>query len=1179
MFKGHNKMSLLARLTAVTMSAAFALTQFAGVGAFAEDNDPVIDNVLTEITSEQTTEGGDPQILPDEGTPGAAADKDAEYSEYGQVTVSGGSLYGAADEGVYGSSFLMPMLMAANPDEYEVETEAVLNPVYKAYVTVDFPEASSYNAGELMDKINNASKTRKQFVAQGTPGAQPYGDDGKYYVEVPFEDFPALDDSNVYLYSFSNYGYTHLTSEDNIPASETYNFLIGNGSQTDTDGNYFLTVNIQNDSINLEFSLSKSGTIIQTNDNNNEVQFQIDDDGSEYSIILSSNNKTIKSVKIVNTYDPDAVEQEAVIDEYTQEYKYIVNAADFHEVFYIDNTTSKAASYAVTVVYINEDGSEVSVKRMVYIYIKRLYYLVSIYRNVTVGDTGQSTKEWLDSCFSVEKNDMTFSASIENAQKTTDNKYIVIVKPDDDIGVANVDGAYLDRFDEVPETETNIKDELFGSGYEMDLSGEQVITLVKANDEILHLNISLYTYTTETESDDEHNPVFSVYDVLREKTEEDSDGEVKYTDENGVSYVGYGAKSVSGYKRDTYIQENYYQTIIVNDEAFDTSNVTLYAKTAKGQVIWKTTDGRTQKEMLSAEDVAVLGGQDFSDGKYHFYSITYCGQVINYAVKILKMTENDGTGKLMVVGPQDGEGVKNQTRSVKLTGRKYHDIYMRNIGDGMVYDLTAELVGAQNVKIDDFWKLDHYDLDYAKGTNEAKVRLLADGDGTVKARLKITYRETADGDIKTVWINIVGSAYASILTDEFEVGVKYVPYSQLIATNNTNKYSRTKFSVISGALPDGLELYSNGEIYGVPKTTGVFGFTVREEVSGTYASLVIEIKDNLNDLVWYESTSEPVQTIGDAAGGYYDQYEYEAGHCYLVNGDSIAGLVFKTELPYEEQFMTLWLNGEELKNGVDYNAEEGSTVITFLSHADTYVEPGRNTFSTEHRADNHLKLNSYSDYVNYISSSDSLAQNRSAQNFYFVGTEPAPTPADPEETSGGGASGSGPKLPSGTSNTASSTESETAKQEGGSMTFVFKTPEGEAVQGLNIELHSRVQKGVTDEKGSVTFNGIEDGRHSVYAYNSEGKLLAKKSFQLSDNGTALTVNGKTYNMEAFKVTITVNEDVSAGAGLNDDGTVIESNAVVTDAGKAESPISYILIMMLAAVIALGAAAKAKSSAK
>ena len=1171
MFKGHNKMSLLAKLTAVTMSAAFALTQFAGVGAFAEDNDPVLDNVLTEITSEQATEGGDPKILPDEEIPGAGADKDAEYSEYGQVAVSGSSLYGAPDEGVYGASFLMPMLMAANPDEYEVETEAVLNPVYKAYVTVGFPEASSYNAGELMDKINNASKTRKQFVARETPGAQYYGD-GKYYVEVPFEGFPTLDDTNVYLYGGSSY--MHLTSEDNIATSQVYDpnsgsyiqkvyLLIGNGSQTDTDNNFYLEVKIEQVAIDIDLTLTPDNGINKdayTKSFSFGITNYVDD--TEYKLKLSA-DKDIKVVKIANTYGQSEEEQDVTSNITGEGYAVKLNDSYYGE---------KWANYTLTVLYDDGNGNEISVTRQVYIYTSVCNYVVSV--------------KGADSPLRIgEQKEMACSFRVSESNKQPDNKYIVTISIAQGSATDETDyikSAFLGQFDEVPETETDIKDELFGSGYEMDLSGDQVITLVKANGEILHLNISLYTYTTEPASDGEHYPIFSVYDVLREKTEEDSDGEVKYTDENGVSYVGYGARSVSGYKRDTYIQENYYQTIIVNDEAFDASNVTLYAKTAKGQVIWKTTDGRTQKEMLSAEDVAVLGGQDFSDGKYHFYSITYCGQVINYAVKILKMTENGGTGKLMVVGPQDGEGAKNQTRSVKLTGSKYHDIYMRNIGDGMVYDLTAELVGAQNVKIDDFWKLDHYDLDYAKGTNEAKVRLLADGDGTVKARLKITYRETADGDIKTVWINIVGSAYASILTDEFEVGVKYVPYSQLVATNNTNRYSRTKFIVTSGTLPDGLELYSNGEIYGVPKTTGVFRFTVREEVSSTSAALLIEIKDNLNDLVWYESTSEPVQTIGDATGGYYDQYEYEAGHCYLVNGDSIAGMVFKTELPYEEQFMTLWLNGEELKNGVDYNAEEGSTVITFLSHADTYVEPGRNTLSTEHRADNHLKLNSYSDYVNYISSSDSLAQNRSAQNFYFVGTEPAPTPADLEETSGGGASGSGPKLPSGTANTSDSqtaNETEPAKQEGGSMTFVFKTPEGEAVQGLNIELHSKVQKGITDEKGSVTFNGIEDGRHSVYAYNSEGKLLAKKSFQLSDNGTALTVNGKTYNMEAFKVTITVNEDVSAGAGLNDDGTVIESDAVVTDAGKAESPISFIVIMMLAAVIALGAAAKAKSSAK
>ena len=733
-------------------------------------------------------------------------------------------------------------------------------------------------------------------------------------------------------------------------------------------------------------------------------------------------------------------------------------------------------------------------------------------------------------------------------------------------------------------TATDITESITNGTYEIDFSdGAKDFTVVTSSDYVINVRLSL-TYAL-------YNPKFGVVDLLRA----DSDGNLLEEGEGvpyiygGHTYYGFNAETVDGRNRDTYTQSQYYQTMVVSDPEFDIKHVNLYVMTALGNVVWATEDNVTLKQLQSPGSAAILMDQDFSDGQYHFYHITSNGKVMNYALKIIQKTDNNGQGKLMVVGPQDtaeNENPTNNTRRVFLYSGDYHDIYLRNIGDGDITELSVTLENAENVKLDEYWTLNNYTLPANQGENEAKVRLLNAGDGTISGTLLITYKESPDDTVKkTVRVKLTGNAFAYPMASIYPVGVKWVPYSALVSTNYTQKDGKTNMQVTEGNPQEfGLQLLKNGEIYGVPTKTGVCVFKVADpDINFGPVPVYIVIKDNYDDLVWNDSTAEPLITVGENTVDDIN-YESEQGYHYVIDDNKLSGKTFKSPYGLEAEFLTFWLNGKELVKGRDYDATEGSTVLTFKDNADNYTISGRNTISIEARNGNNNRLHSKSDYVGTANSGSQLEQHRTSQNVYLYKPEtkpvdPTPTPTPTPSPIPSGPSSGGERLPSGTSNTASSTESETAKQEGGSITFVFKTPEGEAVQWLNIELHSRVQKGVTDEKGSVTFNGIEDGRHSVYAYNSEGKLLAKKSFRLSNNGTALTVNGKTYNMEAFKVTITVNEDVSAGAGLNDDGTVIESDAVVTDAGKAESHISYIVIMMLAAVIALGAVAKAKSSAK
>ena len=199
-------------------------------------------------------------------------------------------------------------------------------------------------------------------------------------------------------------------------------------------------------------------------------------------------------------------------------------------------------------------------------------------------------------------------------------------------------------------------------------------------------------------------------------------------------------------------------------------------------------------------------------------------------------------------------------------------------------------------------------------------------------------------------IKLTGVASAPhIVNTELPQGVKYVPYSCMIATDNMYTWNRTTFSIVKGELPEGLEFYGNtGEIYGTPQESGTFPLTIQVDFSSprfesTSVDLELVVQDNTNENV-YMATDDgyEIEThLGEEQGtGTYDFLltDYDTDQLFVSTAD-IYG------------FQGLWLNGQELEPGVDYTVVRGSTRVTIYAQTfeDKGIMGGANTIAAEFR--------------------------------------------------------------------------------------------------------------------------------------------------------------------------------------------------------------------------------------
>lgn len=447
------------------------------------------------------------------------------------------------------------------------------------------------------------------------------------------------------------------------------------------------------------------------------------------------------------------------------------------------------------------------------------------------------------------------------------------------------------------------------------------------------------------------------------------------TDSNGNDYDSYVIENGKNINMDTYYGYGY-QTVFINDANADLSELKptfWYANTDRVYAVSKDTGDRIDENHI----------RDFTEENQQYTGIIIDNNKENernYWVTFKKLN-NDGP-ELYVFGPNEREVILDEYFEFK------HDILIANIGNAPLEDISVELFDAENVKLDEYWTVGGEgndtlaaftstspDTKYGELSNLAKIRLLPDGDGEVKGTLIIN----AKGQ-DPVMITLNGTAQnPEIVTETLSDAVKYVPYQQIIATNNMHDWVETKFSVVDGALPEGVTLNSEtGEIYGVPtvpdsNSETTYSFTVEAKylVEGeegyfesSYKDFKLVVKPNTDENVYLASDSDDGYSIKQPIGIQTGEYSFEL--------NKIADTEFTSNGEYGE-FVGLWLNGELLEPGVDYDSEPGSTKITIKSQTfeNRADKDGTNTIAMEFRKD-----------TNGDGKGDSGAEmNRTAQNF------------------------------------------------------------------------------------------------------------------------------------------------------------------------------------------------------
>lgn len=515
---------------------------------------------------------------------------------------------------------------------------------------------------------------------------------------------------------------------------------------------------------------------------------------------------------------------------------------------------------------------------------------------------------------------------------------------------------------------------------------------------------------------------------------------------------------------DSYYR-NGYQTLFINDTDADLKNLIPIFHCNDNVRVYVGT------EQKSGESV-----QDFSNGPV-LYNAFISDNPRNYQVSFIK---KENGPKLYVNGPDEREVFLTESYNYRQ-----HDILIANVGTEALTGLKVELLNATHVKLDDYWTvggenndvlgafttvngkdLNGNHVSYGELFNLAKIRLQPDGEGEITGTLKVS----ADGQ-EDVLIKLRGFAgNPKITTESLGEGVKYVPYSYVVATNSMYDWNKVTFSIESGELPEGVTMdEKTGEIYGVPKVAGEFPITVmasfsRSEFVPSYANFTLKINENTDDNVY--GASDPGYEIEEHVGTQVSDTEFSVYHYVLTQRDD--QLFVSTGVLGE--FQDLWLNGEKLVDGVDYSKESGSTRITIRRQTfeNKANQTGSNTLAAEFRVDgkreNELK--------------------RTAQNFNIDFREGGGSKkrGSSDNDADGGSSGSG----AGTA--VSATQA----------TLVMRMVDtaGNPLPNMTVELHSTPKVTQSNANGIAIFGGVDSGAHTLYAKDAAGNVIASRGFEL-----------------------------------------------------------------------------------
>lgn len=630
----------------------------------------------------------------------------------------------------------------------------------------------------------------------------------------------------------------------------------------------------------------------------------------------------------------------------------------------------------------------------------------------------------------------------------------------------------------------DIKAELFGDvGYGADYSNGVYFTVFVGEDgsedqKVWHWGpVRTVTGTTSKNSDSGPNSGTAVtFTGLKDK-----DG--KYVD----CYV------LNGNARDTYTNSYNYKTIFVGQEV-DLTQLAPTFHTESGVTLYAA--GASQPE------VSGVSLHDFSNGAVQYIPSSEDKEnQENYWLEIVKAEE--GVGKIYINSFADADsdtrvenGVTYSEREVMLDSYrgKQHDILVANIGTEAIEKLSVELI-SDSVQLDEYWTFKGvYELDGMNSvesgemSNLAKIHLSAkDGvaDGTeVSGTLKIKSGDTTLAELTLT--GLVGNPVITI--SEVPEAVKYVPYGTMLYNSNKYSWNKVSYEITDGELPEGMELKSNGELYGVPKQTGEFTFTV--EMSNSYSSfppsskeLTLTVVDNTDANVdaatdeGYDITTRIAESIDEASG------------TYLLVSQGI-----------HDEFVDLYLDGEKLADNVDYTHESGSTRITIQAQTLAGAGDGTHTLGVEFRT------------------KDTDTLKRAAQNYrYDDGDDDDDEDSNSNDNSSGSISSASSASGAGSANGGSSSNG------AGSRSGNYLS--GAQAAGSVSDSEYVVQSGDTLWKIAVKFYGNGSYWQKIYADNSStisnpdmirvGQVLVIKAV-ISD-GTAITASGTSGDSSSYTV--------------------------------------------------------------
>ncbi|MCL2152229.1 MAG: S-layer homology domain-containing protein [Oscillospiraceae bacterium] len=400
-----------------------------------------------------------------------------------------------------------------------------------------------------------------------------------------------------------------------------------------------------------------------------------------------------------------------------------------------------------------------------------------------------------------------------------------------------------------------------------------------------------------------------------------------------------------------------YQTLLILDELDEEDSLTSLAPTFWNDPRVKIFAG--SNEEAAEEQRNGSSPQNFSGGSVLYTAIASNEEIVrNYSVSFVK--KHFGGSKLFVNGPvysfseeNDQEDFNPEKREVFLDAlyENMHDIFIANIGDEPLNGICVKL-DATNVKLDDYWTVggagnntlapftetSHEGTPNGELANVAKIRLLPDGTGDITGTLTIT----AEGQEPLV-IYLSGlSGNPGLITETVPEAVKFVPYSALLRTSNKYTWNKVTFELVekeSERLPDGVNLLPTGEIYGVPTECGKFTFSVRVDYGdsifspseGTFTLKVLKNTDTnvLNNNDYSIIPITPIPSI----------ITFPSNQIFTIIGEET----------YNE-FMKFFIDGMEMLIDQDYDAKEGSTVITIRAKTFINFGTGIHTIAAEFRS-------------------------------------------------------------------------------------------------------------------------------------------------------------------------------------------------------------------------------------